>query len=338
MQMHTLVVPAMRRCRCRWRCWRPSSVGGLRTAYEKVRVAAALERLPTLWAAMADGSLSYAKARALTRIANEANVADLLQIALVSTSNQVERIVTGYLRHEPDADDAEARAHRDRQVTVRNEGSVGVITIRVPIETAAVLIGCMERFIACTESDDPASVPRTTARRILCDCVMQGYRTDDGVENDWRLGANRRTVSRRLKRALRLRDHGCRFPGCTHQAWLDAHHIVHWLDHGPTVEQNLVCLCRRHHRLLHEGGWSISGDPNGELWFHQPDGTIVPGQPARRHGDASDVAASGRTADDGRCGWWGDPLDLDYTLDVIIGNEYGDPDRWIRQRREMVYR
>ena len=185
---------------------------------------------------------------------------------------------------------------------------------------------------------DPVSVPRKSARRILCDCVMQGYREDDGVSGSARVGANQRTVSRRLKRALHLRDHGCRFPGCTHAAWLDAHHIIHWLDHGPTVEENLVCLCRRHHRLMHEGGWSISGDPNGELWFRRPDGTIVPASPLRAPGDADAVSTFGRTDDDGKCGWWGDPLDLEYTLELIIGNEYGDPDRFARRRREMSYR
>ncbi|MCU1387977.1 MAG: hypothetical protein JWL72_1315, partial [Ilumatobacteraceae bacterium] len=75
--------------------------------------------------------------------------------------------------------------------------------------------------------------------------------------------------------------HGCRFPGCQHTAWVDAHHIVHWLDHGSTVESNLICLCRTHHRLMHEGGWTITGDPRGDLWFHRPDGTIQPAGPIR---------------------------------------------------------
>ena len=125
-----------------------------------------------------------------------------------------------------------------------------------------------------------------------------------------------------MKRALRLRDHGCRFPGCTHQVWVDAHHIVHWVRHGPTIATNLVCLCRRHHRLIHEDGWTITGNPNRELWFHQPDGTILAAQPAHTTGTPDVVTAHGRSAQDGRCGWSGDTFDLAYTLDVITGNEH----------------
>jgi hypothetical protein len=91
------------------------------------------------------------------------------------------------------------------------------------------------------------------------------------------------------------------------------------------VEENLVCLCRRHHRLVHEGGWTITGNANNQLWFHQPNGTTIATKPVHVDGDADAVAAIGLTADDGRCGWWGDPLDLDFTIDVIIGNEHRNP-------------
>ena len=380
----------------------------LRTAYEKVRVARALVQFPSLAAAMSNGSLSYAKARAITRVVNDVNADAFLELALASTSNQPERIVAGYLRYEPEADSAEDRAHRDRRVTIRNEDAVGVITIRVPVEAAAVLIGCMERFIdhtdladglAARRADavlmmaahavaaldfaddaviddpylatvhltpdvfeelagsgaepagrggvccvapgaglgvDPVSVPRKSARRILCDCMMQGFRQDDRVSDAARVGAGRRTVSRRLKRALRLRDHGCRFPGCPNAVWVDAHHIVHWLDHGPTVEENLVCLCRRHHRLMHEGGWTITGEANNDLWFHRPDGTTVAAQPLRTLGAEGPVEALGLASEQGKCGWWGDPLDLEYTLDVIIGNEYGELRPSFRQRKPLI--
>ena len=136
-----------------------------------------------------------------------------------------------------------------------------------------------------------------------------------------RLGHTKRVVSRRLKRALRLRDGGCRFPGCDRQGWVDAHHIRHWLDHGPTDAENLVCLCRAHHRLMHEGLWTISGNANGNLTFHRPDGSMVGDVPARILGDAAAVDAQHRSAADGRCQWLGERLDLGLAVSTVLHNE-----------------
>jgi len=146
-----------------------------------------------------------------------------------------------------------------------------------------------------------AGIAPSTARRMLCDAAIQGFRTNSSGEAE--IGTTTPVVSRRLKRALRLRDGGCRFPGCTMAAWVDAHHIRHWIDLGPTRPKNLVCLCRKHHRLMHEGRWNITGDPAGELFFHQPDGTIIAGQPPMRSGHAAFVNQLGMTATQGRCGW-----------------------------------
>jgi predicted restriction endonuclease len=61
-----------------------------------------------------------------------------------------------------------------------------------------------------------------------------------------------------MRRGLVARDKHCRFPGCDIPAsWTDAHHIRHWADGGPTKLWNLILMCRRHHRLVHEGGWQL---------------------------------------------------------------------------------
>jgi hypothetical protein len=85
-----------------------------------------------------------------------------------------------------------------------------------------------------------------------------------------------RTVPSHLRRQLQHRDGGtCRFPGCTNRAFLDAHHIRWWTEGGATELKNLALLCRWHHKLVHEKGWSIAGDPDGALSFVRPDGTIL---------------------------------------------------------------
>ena len=94
-------------------------------------------------------------------------------------------------------------------------------------------------------------IPAETARRIACDCALAPM-----VEGD--LQRMSRLVSGPMRNALHARDKQCRFPGCDMPAiWTDAHHIEHWADGGPTKLFNLILLCRRHHRLVHEGRWRL---------------------------------------------------------------------------------
>jgi hypothetical protein len=93
------------------------------------------------------------------------------------------------------------------------------------------------------------------------------------------VGRARRSVPGWLSRQLRRRDGGCRFPGCERRRWGHAHHVRHWADGGPTDLANLLWLCPHHHRVVHEGGWSIEGDPARDVIFVRPDGRPFPGQP-----------------------------------------------------------
>ena len=70
------------------------------------------------------------------------------------------------------------------------------------------------------------------------------------------VGRKTRTIPPAIRRALSARDTRCRFPGCSARR-CDAHHIDHWVDGGATSLDNLVLLCRRHHRLVHEGGFTL---------------------------------------------------------------------------------
>ncbi|HEX2185597.1 MAG TPA: DUF222 domain-containing protein [Chloroflexota bacterium] len=96
-------------------------------------------------------------------------------------------------------------------------------------------------------------------RRIACDAgLVPIVLNEESLPLD--VGRAKRLVNPSQRRALVARDKGCAFPGCHLSArWADAHHIQHWIDGGPTDLHNLVLLCRRHHRLLHDkrSGWSI---------------------------------------------------------------------------------
>jgi hypothetical protein len=100
-----------------------------------------------------------------------------------------------------------------------------------------------------------------------------------------------------LRRALEHRDEGrCRFPGCENRRWVDAHHIVHWARGGETKLDNLVLLCGRHHRLVHEGGFGVARRADGSLVFRRPDGKIVPPVPSPTRGSCAALRARSREA------------------------------------------
>jgi hypothetical protein len=95
-----------------------------------------------------------------------------------------------------------------------------------------------------------------TAERIACDCTMSRVLLAGSMVID--VGRATRVVSAPTMRALRVRDKGCRFPGCDRQVdWTNPHHIIHWARGGPNNLPNMVLLCYFHHRLVHEGGWQV---------------------------------------------------------------------------------
>jgi hypothetical protein len=128
------------------------------------------------------------------------------------------------------------------------------------------------------ELDSGQRLAPDTARRIACDGSLLRI-TDDAAGNPLDIGRKTRAVPPAMQRALRSRDHGCRFPGCTHDRFVDAHHIRHWANGGKTSLDNLVLLCRRHHRLVHEGGFGVERIADGAIQFTRPDSRVIAEHP-----------------------------------------------------------
>lgn len=114
----------------------------------------------------------------------------------------------------------------------------------------------------------------TDVERMLCDCSVSRVVTGpDGLPLD--VGRSRRTVPPQTRRALAVRDGGCRYLGCDRPpGWCDAHHVVHWKDGGVTDLVNLVFFCDHHHHVVHQFGGTVKFDGH-ELHVFRPDGTEV---------------------------------------------------------------
>ena len=123
---------------------------------------------------------------------------------------------------------------------------------------------------------DGTPMATETLRRLGCDGTVQ-LALHDEAGSFVGLGSLQRSVPRRIRRLLAVRDRHCRFPGCESSVGLHAHHIRFWSAGGRTELPNLVLLCHRHHALVHEGGWTLAGDPDDPhgLRFTRPDGRAV---------------------------------------------------------------
>lgn len=109
-------------------------------------------------------------------------------------------------------------------------------------------------------------VPDALARYLGCDAqvVVVAYRHGELLG----ITPTDRTPSRKVRRYLERRDQGCTHPLCSQRRWLQAHHLRHWEDGGPTEAWNLVMICSRHHNELHQGQFTIEGNPeDGTLRF-----------------------------------------------------------------------
>jgi hypothetical protein len=417
----------------------------IRAARERVRVARALVVHPVLSAAMASGELSYSKVRALTRIADAGTMVAWIDLAVSSTTNQLERLISAYRSQLPGDPDGEDRQHLSRCVDHRraDDGSM-VITVRLPAADGVTFLSALEQFVApaqrdadggwvpvacrradaamemalaaadhhtCTggrpvedalvtvhtdldtlirhrthhghghgdgccaqendeQADDghnehgefehgefehedahnehehahdghndhepvgaglcvingsgdavshPVAVPVQTVLRMMCSSLVQSMLVDpDG--NPLMMGRRIRVVTGAILRALNARDTYCRFPGCTRQGRLQGHHCgEYWTENGPTDIDNMLRLCRFHHRWVHEGGWHTVAHPDTGFEFHAPDGRTLPAAPAVT-ADPARVRATGRHHRARPGTWYGDRLDLDLAISNIASH------------------
>lgn len=153
---------------------------------------------------------------------------------------------------------------------------------QVLVHVDAATLQTRERGERC-ELDDGVALAAETARRLVCDAAIVPLLERAG--RPLSVGRKTRSIPPALRRALSARDRGCRFPGCTNRRYVDAHHIHHWAHGGRTELTNLVLLCRHHHRLVHEGGYTLETGAGGQITLRRPDGrriTACPTLPAGR--------------------------------------------------------
>src|SRR3984893_473777 len=125
------------------------------------------------------------------------------------------------------------------------------LIIRASLETLAGIPGA-----PAGEIEGGGTVPAATVQRFACDTAI--VRLTGRGELEHELSHATPTVPPATRRALEARDRHCVFEGCDRPLnWCDGHHLVWWTKGGPTTLPNLALLCRPHHRMVHEEGWTL---------------------------------------------------------------------------------
>ena len=135
--------------------------------------------------------------------------------------------------------------HRPR--TLGSGYELVLVTSKEQLEQAAGTLGAPGGFL---RDGTPVSVG--VARMLAC-CGSKVAVTVGEHGDVLDVGRRTRVIPSAIGRALWLRDHGCRVPGCERRWHLHAHHLHEWADGGPTKLSNLVLVCPAHHRMIHEG-------------------------------------------------------------------------------------
>ena len=195
--------------------------------------------------------------------------------------------------------------------------------------------------------DDKHWISPQTAKRLSCDASLVTVLEDEqgGVLN---IGRRTRTVPASITRALNIRDKTCRVPGCCESRYVDAHHIEHWADGGETSLENLVTLCRAHHRQLHQGIFTIAVEKTAtelQLVFATPSGrkiqsSFFPQFPAVSADTSADALSRAAPAVDAKTcvpHWRGE--DCDYGMAIAALLQRDEPGRQRAnsdQERELI--
>ena len=177
------------------------------------------------------------------------------------------------------------------------------------------------------------SVRRDLARFLACDAGLLTV-IDDPHGEPLMLGPRSSVIPLAVRRQMAIRDRVCRWPGCASPI-LEAHHRQHRSRAGGHELENLVGLCRAHHRTVHEHDVRITAHADGALRFHRSDGCEITtgpaGEGAATPPSPADVAPEelfgrhvARGADPVEPArhprWMGDPLRLVEAVDVLVAN------------------
>ena len=295
-----------------------------RQANERVRVATALEDLPELADALANGELHFSAVRELTRVATRATEQTWLDATRGNNLRQIEQAVAGRKRGDRPSDPADPELVAQ---TIRFDIRPATLALLRQAQQAleaerggrldddALISALCNAALAGTANDDDSGRAKHQILVTRCDACGSGWQEAAGTKQPLdaadlaraecdaqRISTGRATqdVAPSVARFVKRRDGGrCCVPGCRSSRYLEIHHVVAREHGGSHKADNLTLLCDGHHRALHEGKLSITGSaPKLEVRWR--DSTHVGPEPITREAELAltTLGYSPRTARD----------------------------------------
>ena len=344
----------------RWGCtspqqWLSWKCGlGRVAASVHIRVAMALTRLPAIAAALADGRITWSKARAITRVATPASEQEWLTFALAGTADHVDRLVRSFRRITPA--DAEHQ-HTDRRFwTTQDDDGSTVLHVKLPTETGSAIASAIrstvepergvplaarmaDRFVDAITGGTPirpelivhldaavldgeagvcaTSTGHALAPEVALQALCEGtvrWAIHDGHEVV-AVSRKRRFGTAVQRRAAEARSSTCEIDGCGDDGRdFHLHHVHHDARGGRTVHANLRRVCPPHHRMVHVRGLRLQAGDDGRVVL------------VDRHGQRLDhriptIPVRERPPVGTPVpAWCGEPLDVNLALDALLSN------------------
>ncbi len=220
--------------------------------------------LPVTFTAFADGELSVDQVVTVARHTPAHNDAEVCELAKTATVTQLRSCLSRYIHHldpplEPPAASELNGDPRDHLACGFDDDGRYTIHANAPAHHGAII----DKALA--EARDALFAAGHTDVTWLDALVVN-------------VGRAHYIVPDRTRRLILDRDRTCRHPSCAATTHLDVHHILHWLQDGPTNTNNLLALCPKHHHAYHRGQYTITGNPNipGHLRFYDSRGQPIP--------------------------------------------------------------
>ncbi|MBX3172309.1 MAG: HNH endonuclease [Candidatus Eremiobacteraeota bacterium] len=243
-------------------------------------IARELESLPYLRQSANQGQIEWSKLREVVRVATPETEREWGRLCRVRTYAEIENLVARSERGEIPADQptrsgprSELRCHFEPdQMAVLERGLQLMCQLagRALSMAEAIELLFAEKLAEHAVDEQQLEQVRLEATRDLgwSDVINAGTESCPGQAEIAIVNPKSRVPTKAQRRKILRRDgHQCAVPGCENSLWLDTHHIIYYAQGGLTVPENMITLCTKCHRNVHENRLQIVGSASRGLLF-----------------------------------------------------------------------
>ena len=252
----------------------------VKEARRLVLVSRELEALPYLRMLANEGQIDWSKLREIVRVATAETEREWADLCGNHTYAEIENLVARSQRGEIPPDQPTANGPRSvvnlcfepDQMTVVQRGLQLMCQLsgRRLSMTEAIELVFAEKLAEQPLDEEQLERVRQAAAKALqwTDVIQADTETCPGNPEIVIVNPKSRVPTRAQRGKILRRDgYRCAVPGCQNTLWLHVHHIIYYADGGLTAADNLITLCTKCHKNVHENRLTITGSAPCGLRF-----------------------------------------------------------------------